>query len=78
MTSVFILYNATNADPRCQLQFWTLPESLDDVYSLIGASDIRRARDSSRENIETLIDKVGGVVLYIHGTRYSRLNQRIW
>ena len=31
---------------------------MDDVYSLIGASDIRRARDSSRENLETLIDKV--------------------
>ncbi|KAI7852075.1 high-temperature-induced dauer-formation protein-domain-containing protein, partial [Circinella umbellata] len=38
--------------------FWTLPESVDDVYSLIGASDIRRARDSSRENLETLIDKL--------------------
>ncbi|ORZ03659.1 high-temperature-induced dauer-formation protein-domain-containing protein [Syncephalastrum racemosum] len=45
--------------------FWTLPESVDDVYSLIGASDIRRARDSSRENLETLIDKVLGHMVSI-------------
>ncbi|KAI9025060.1 high-temperature-induced dauer-formation protein-domain-containing protein [Phycomyces nitens] len=38
--------------------FWTLPESTDDVFSLVGQSDIRRARDTARENLETLIDKV--------------------
>ncbi|KAL0097800.1 high-temperature-induced dauer-formation protein-domain-containing protein [Phycomyces blakesleeanus] len=37
--------------------FWTIPETADDVFSLIGASDVRRARDNARENLETLIDK---------------------
>jgi hypothetical protein len=41
-----------------RLQFWTLPESADDVFSLIGANDIRQLRDSSKQNLETLIDKV--------------------
>jgi hypothetical protein len=35
-----------------------LPESIDDIFSLIGANDIRRTRDSARENFEVLIDKV--------------------
>jgi hypothetical protein len=40
------------------VQFWTLPESMDDVYTLVSPADIRRARDHARENLETLIDKV--------------------
>ncbi|KAI7892721.1 high-temperature-induced dauer-formation protein-domain-containing protein [Mucor mucedo] len=38
--------------------FWTLPESVDDVYTLVGSTDIRKTRDGARENLETLIDKV--------------------
>ncbi|KAI7897731.1 high-temperature-induced dauer-formation protein-domain-containing protein [Cokeromyces recurvatus] len=38
--------------------FWTLPESADDIFSLIGASDIRKTRDSARNNLEVLIDKL--------------------
>ncbi|KAL0089759.1 high-temperature-induced dauer-formation protein-domain-containing protein [Phycomyces blakesleeanus] len=38
--------------------FWTLPESTDDVFSLVSQSDIRRARDTAKENLETLIDKI--------------------
>ncbi|KAI8094726.1 high-temperature-induced dauer-formation protein-domain-containing protein [Thamnidium elegans] len=38
--------------------FWELPESADDIFSLIGANDIRRTRDTARENFEILIDKV--------------------
>ncbi|KAI7895805.1 high-temperature-induced dauer-formation protein-domain-containing protein [Mucor mucedo] len=38
--------------------FWNLPESVDDIFSLIGANDIRRTRDTARENFEILIDKV--------------------
>ncbi|KAI9474145.1 MAG: high-temperature-induced dauer-formation protein-domain-containing protein [Benjaminiella poitrasii] len=38
--------------------FWTLPESVDDVYSLVSPTDIRKARDGARENLETLIDKL--------------------
>lgn len=40
------------------IQFWNLPESADDIFSLIGANDIRRTRDTARENFEILIDKV--------------------
>ena len=37
------------------LQFWELPESVEDVFSLFSATDIRRTRDSALGNIETLI-----------------------
>lgn len=36
-------------------QFWELPESSDDVFSLFAAADIRRTRDHAIENLETLI-----------------------
>lgn len=36
------------------MQFWQLPESADDVFSLFSSSDIRRVRDSSPSNLETL------------------------
>ncbi|RUS19921.1 high-temperature-induced dauer-formation protein-domain-containing protein [Endogone sp. FLAS-F59071] len=39
-------------------RFWLLPETPDDVFSLIGASDIRRVRDQARENLETWIEKL--------------------
>ncbi|RUP45654.1 high-temperature-induced dauer-formation protein-domain-containing protein [Jimgerdemannia flammicorona] len=39
-------------------RFWLLPESVDDVFSLVGASDIRRVRDQARENLETLLEKI--------------------
>ncbi|KAI8877401.1 hypothetical protein K501DRAFT_337444 [Backusella circina FSU 941] len=42
----------------CCIHSWTLPESMDDVYTLVSPADIRRARDHARENIETLIDKL--------------------
>ncbi|KAI8062826.1 high-temperature-induced dauer-formation protein-domain-containing protein [Gilbertella persicaria] len=38
--------------------FWTLPETVDDVYTLVGSTDIRKARDTAIENLETLIDKL--------------------
>ncbi|CAO3687892.1 unnamed protein product [Rhizopus stolonifer] len=38
--------------------FWTLPETLDDVYTLISTSDLRRTRDTAIENLETLIDRL--------------------
>jgi len=37
------------------LSFWELPESVDDVFTLFSAADIRRARDNHRPNLETLI-----------------------
>ena len=36
-------------------KFWELPESTEDVFSLFSPVDVRRARDSSLRNLETLI-----------------------
>ncbi|KAI4170965.1 MAG: hypothetical protein LQ346_008806 [Caloplaca aetnensis] len=35
--------------------FWKLPESVEDVFSLFTPADIRRARDNSLANVETLL-----------------------
>ncbi|ETI24371.1 hypothetical protein G647_03740 [Cladophialophora carrionii CBS 160.54] len=35
--------------------FWELPESVEDVFSLFSHTDIRRTRDAAIENLETLI-----------------------
>ncbi|KAL9583652.1 MAG: hypothetical protein Q9212_002576 [Teloschistes hypoglaucus] len=35
--------------------YWKLPESNEDVFSLFSPADVRRARDVSRGNVETLI-----------------------
>lgn len=37
------------------MKFWELPESTEDVFSLFSPVDVRRARDHSLHNIETLI-----------------------
>ena len=37
------------------MQFWELPESAEDVFSLFSPSDIRRTRDTSLANLETLL-----------------------
>ena len=36
-------------------QFWDLPESAEDVFSLFSPVDVRRARDASLRNLEILI-----------------------
>ncbi|CAG8803400.1 735_t:CDS:2, partial [Gigaspora rosea] len=56
---VFRLFEERNIDVSDEywIQFWDLPESADDVFSLVGAQDIRRVRDQARENLETLIHK---------------------
>lgn len=38
-----------------QYQFWELPDSTEDVFSLFSPVDIRRTRDTSLANLETLI-----------------------
>ncbi|CAG8640195.1 11015_t:CDS:10 [Rhizophagus irregularis] len=57
---VFRLFEERNirASDEYWSQFWLLPESAEDVFSLVGAQDIRRVRDHARENLETLIHKV--------------------
>lgn len=37
------------------IQFWELPESTEDVFSLFSPADIRRTRDHNLANLETLI-----------------------
>ncbi len=37
------------------MQFWELPENAEDVFTLFSALDIRRTRDTSLKNLETLI-----------------------
>ncbi|KAI4213093.1 MAG: hypothetical protein LQ351_004247 [Letrouitia transgressa] len=38
--------------------FWKLPESTEDVFSLFSAVDVRRARDCSLINVETLLNSL--------------------
>lgn len=37
------------------VQFWELPESAEDIFSLFSPADTRRTRDHALENLETLI-----------------------
>ncbi|RKF75558.1 Ubp5-interacting protein ftp105 [Golovinomyces cichoracearum] len=43
------------ADDPFWASFWELPESTEDIFSLFSSNDIRRTRDGSLENLETLI-----------------------
>ena len=43
------------ADDPFWTSFWELPESVEDVFSLFSPADIRRTRDASLQNLETLI-----------------------
>ncbi|RAO71676.1 uncharacterized protein BHQ10_007688 [Talaromyces amestolkiae] len=54
---IFRLYEDQNipADDPFWIKFWELPESTEDVFSLFTPTDIRRARDSSLPNLETLL-----------------------
>ncbi|BFZ55743.1 hypothetical protein PYCC9005_002784 [Savitreella phatthalungensis] len=37
------------------INFWMLPESAEDVFTLFSPTDIRKARDTAPENLETLL-----------------------
>ncbi|KAI5303491.1 hypothetical protein KEM56_007493 [Ascosphaera pollenicola] len=43
------------ADDPYWAQFWELPESVEDIFSLFGTADVRRTRDNNLENLETLL-----------------------
>ncbi|KAL8809898.1 MAG: hypothetical protein Q9200_003016 [Gallowayella weberi] len=47
---------AIAADDIYWTGFWKLPESAEDVFSLFTFADVRRARDGSLANIETLLN----------------------
>ncbi|KAL8742057.1 MAG: hypothetical protein Q9190_005404 [Brigantiaea leucoxantha] len=50
------IYYVFGMHPTADLeQFWKLPESTEDVFSLFTPVDVRRARDSSLSNIEILL-----------------------
>ncbi|KAF9969716.1 hypothetical protein BGZ73_007779 [Actinomortierella ambigua] len=58
--SVFRLFEERNITSNANEyweQFWTLPETSDDVFSLVSSADIRQVRDNARENLECLIEK---------------------
>ncbi|OLL26340.1 Ubp5-interacting protein ftp105 [Neolecta irregularis DAH-3] len=43
------------ADDSYWIQFWSLPESENEIYELFGPQDVRRTREQAPENLETLI-----------------------
>lgn len=43
------------ADDPYWTSFWELPESSEDIFSLFSAADIRRVRETSLSNLETLV-----------------------
>ncbi|KAK4467042.1 high-temperature-induced dauer-formation protein-domain-containing protein [Cladorrhinum samala] len=46
------------ADDEYWNQFWELPESSEDIFSLFAPADVRRTRDNALENLESLINAV--------------------
>jgi hypothetical protein len=42
-------------------KFWTLPESAEDVFSLVGAQDVQRIRQDAPDNLRNLIHLVSVV-----------------
>ncbi|KAM5453585.1 hypothetical protein MaudCBS49596_002788 [Microsporum audouinii] len=54
---IFRLSEQANIPPDDQYWtgFWELPESVEDVFSLFSPVDIRRTRDTSLSNLETLL-----------------------
>lgn len=48
------------------MQFWELPESAEDIFTLFAPADIRRARDQALENIETLLKSVTSRLFFLY------------
>ncbi|KAJ2509057.1 hypothetical protein IWW47_000250 [Coemansia sp. RSA 2052] len=55
--------------------FWLLPEGPHDVFSLVTPADIRRIRDSARENFIKLVDKVFDRLLVLKAAKDLTRNQ---
>ena len=51
----YVIPSSNNDQATDTLQFWELPESVEDVFSLFSGADIRRTRDASIQNLETLL-----------------------
>lgn len=59
-------------DPYWQ-NYWTLPESAEDIFTLFSASDIRKCRDEAPENIRTLVVAVSAHLISIfHNPQFPR------
>ncbi|KAK4227098.1 high-temperature-induced dauer-formation protein-domain-containing protein [Podospora fimiseda] len=54
------------ADDEYWNQFWELPESSEDIFSLFTPADVRRTRDNALENLESLIQAVTGRLFMLH------------
>lgn len=54
---IFRLYEERNIpeDDPYWVNYWTLPESVEDVFTLFSTSDIRKTRDEAPENFQTLV-----------------------
>ncbi|KAJ2746202.1 hypothetical protein GGI20_001557 [Coemansia sp. BCRC 34301] len=55
--------------------FWLLPDGPHDVFSLVTPADIRRIRDSARENFIKLVDKVFDRLLVLKAAKDLTRNQ---
>jgi len=56
------------ADDLYWTGFWQLPESTEDVFTLFSAADIRRTRDASLGNLETLILALTSRLFFLQNT----------
>ncbi|KAK7206377.1 high-temperature-induced dauer-formation protein-domain-containing protein [Myxozyma melibiosi] len=58
--SVFRLFEEPELSPSDPLweQFWQVPESAEDIFTIFSASDVRRTRDNALGNLELLIVNV--------------------
>ncbi|KAK9367794.1 high-temperature-induced dauer-formation protein-domain-containing protein [Lipomyces kononenkoae] len=72
--SVFRLFEEQNISPTDPFwaQFWELPESADDIFSLVSSSDIRRTRDTALVNLESLL--VSSISRLVYLLRHSQIH----
>ncbi|QSL64937.1 hypothetical protein MERGE_002241 [Pneumocystis wakefieldiae] len=63
---IFRLFDETiSADNEYWRQFWTLPESVKDVFTLFSTQDIIRIRDCCEKNLKTLVYVVASKLVFI-------------
>lgn len=67
-THIFRLFEEADipADDDYWVQFWRQPESANDIFTLLTASDIRNTRDLHIENLETLLSAIISRLTYLY------------